>query len=260
VNSTHTTEPSGRRSLTSTELLAQIYTTQTVCDQGRSVPLHSHMSESDGRFIQDVIKTVGATNTLEVGMAYGISTLFICEALESRSSNPHHIAVDPFQHSDWRGIGLGHVELAGFSPMVEFIEERSEFVLPRLLSNDCAIDVALIDGWHSFDQALLEFYYIDRMLRIGGAVIFDDADWPSQRKLLQYLASYPNYEVIRRQPPLMPSLLGRIRKQAVKIPVVAQMLNPSIRRPAWDLGLQYRCVALRKTADDRRDMKWFEDF
>ena len=39
---------------------------------------------------------------------------------------PSHLAIDPFQHRDWRGIGLKNVARAGFGHFVELIESPSE--------------------------------------------------------------------------------------------------------------------------------------
>jgi hypothetical protein len=39
-----------------------------------------------------------ATRTIEVGLGYGISTLFICDGLlEVADPAAHHIAIDPYQ-------------------------------------------------------------------------------------------------------------------------------------------------------------------
>jgi len=40
------------------------------------------------------------------------------------------------------------------------------------------IDFAFIDGAHTFDHVLVDFFYIDRMLNVGGIVAFDDVGFP----------------------------------------------------------------------------------
>src|SRR5262249_49714025 len=160
------------------QTLAEILERNAVLEGDTWLPLHSHVSREDGAFLQRAIEATRATRTLEVGMAYGVSTLFICEALAQISAEARHVALDPFQHADWRGIGLANVKRAGFESIVEFHEKRSELALPAFLAEERVFDVVLIDGWHSFDQALVEFYYVNRMLRSGGIVLFDDANWP----------------------------------------------------------------------------------
>src|SRR5688572_23562638 len=84
-------------------VIAEIFERKAVRDGNEWIPLHSHFSLPDGLFLQEAIQVTKATRTLEVGMAYGISTLFMCEALARVGSAPQHVAIDPFQHADWHG-------------------------------------------------------------------------------------------------------------------------------------------------------------
>jgi len=239
----------------------RILDTRSVSDGQTVYPLgHYHMDAGEGALLQAAIQQAQPKVSLEVGMAYGLSTLFICEALASLRSDATHIVIDPFQHQDWHGIGLRNAREAGYERMLKFYEERSEFVLPRLLAEGVRLDFALIDGWHTFDQALVEFYYISRMLRVGGIVAFDDADWPSLSRLLRYIVEYPSYEVFKSKPKWKPSMLGRMRRRVVAIPQVAKLVHPTVRQRAWDLGIFDTCVAVRKISEDNRPITWFPDF
>ena len=72
------------------------------------------------------------------------------------------------------------------------IEKGSEFALPILAENGGeSIDLALIDGWHTFDQTLIDASYLIMMLRVGGFLIIDDYDWPAVRKVADYLETLP---------------------------------------------------------------------
>jgi hypothetical protein len=98
------------------------------------------------------------------------------------------------------------------------------------------------------------------MLRVGGIVVFDDADWPGLNRLLRYLVEYPAYEVFDGRHFEKSSLLGRVRKRVVEIAAVSKVVHPMVRRRSWDLGLMGTCVALRKIAEDEREMTWHPDF
>lgn len=225
------------------------------------IDLHSHVSLADGLFLQQLVRSAQARRSLEVGMAYGISTLFLCDALSHETDQPLHIAIDPFQNTDWRGVGLANATRAGFRKLIEFHEAPSEFVLPSLVAAGKQIDIALVDGWHSFDQALVEFFYVDRMLKVGGIVAFDDADWPAIDRLLRFIISLPAYEVFApERGSLKPTPLGRLRQRLGGLALGKRILNPSFRRRRWDLGIQQRLVAVRKVRDNTRDMRHFEDF
>jgi len=53
----------------------------------------------------------------------------------------------------------------------ELVEDFDYYALPRLLANGCRADFAYIDGWHTFDHAMLDFWFIDKMMNIGGCWI-----------------------------------------------------------------------------------------
>ncbi len=55
-----------------------------------------------------------------MGCAYGLSALHICGALKGREG-AHHVIVDPFQNTTWRGIGLENLRREGID-FVELIE------------------------------------------------------------------------------------------------------------------------------------------
>jgi len=139
-------------------VLERILTTRTVTDGSTVLPLSHpdfpnlpvHMDEREGRMLERVIAAVRPAVSLEIGFAYGVSTLFICGALAAACAVATHIVMDPHQSTQWRGIGLRNVREAGYAGMVRFYEEQSEFVLPRLLAEGIKVDFALIDGWHTF--------------------------------------------------------------------------------------------------------------
>jgi hypothetical protein len=80
------------------EVLCSILSSKTVItDDGIIRPLHSNISEEEGKFIQDVIRKTKPRISLEVGCAYGISGLYICEALREVNA-AKHIIIDPGQH------------------------------------------------------------------------------------------------------------------------------------------------------------------
>ena len=251
-------------------VLESILSTATVTD-GRQVltlnhpelpTLPTHVDPAEGAFLQELIADVRPRTSLEIGMAYGVSTLFICEALQRTRPDARHIVMDPYQRSMWRGIGLQNAERAGFGGMLEFHEARSEFVLPQLLERETALDFAFIDGWHTFDQVMVEFYYVNRMLRVGGVVAFDDADRRTVNRVIRYALNYPAYEVVQRkaQPAMRRSMLGRARRWASRFPQAGRALRSDLLKRDWDLGISGSCVALRKIAADERSSRWYADF
>ena len=119
-----------------------------------------------------------AATSIEIGCAYGISSIFICLALsEINGSNFSHTILDPYQYRDdkWCGIGMENIKRSGFSDNVQLLEKGSELALPELLANNQSYRFGFIDGWHTFDHCLMDFFYINKMLEVGGVICFDDA-------------------------------------------------------------------------------------
>ena len=250
--------------------LERILTTESVTDGTDVFPLRHpdfpwlpvHVDRAEGTFLGDLIRRVDPVTSLEIGMAYGISTLYVCEALAGLGHSARHIVMDPFQTTQWRGIGLRNVQQAGYRQFVDFHEARSEFLLPSLLEQGTTVEFALIDGWHTFDQVMLEFYYINRLLSVGGVVVFDDADRRSVNRVIRYALNYPGYEVFGREqePRARLSLTGRARRAAAKIPGIDRIVRQDVLNRDWDLNVLGSCVALRKTQEDRRSSGWYNDF
>ena len=79
-------------------ILEQIFKQREVTDGTNVYPLgHYHMDPDEGGILQRAIKATSPRQTLEVGMAYGISTLFICDALAEQGGTASHVVIDPFQ-------------------------------------------------------------------------------------------------------------------------------------------------------------------
>jgi hypothetical protein len=129
-------------------------------------------------------------------MAQGISTLFICQAHRDNGTGCH-TAIDPFQERWFKSIGLANIERAQLKDVLRFYQAPSEEVLPRLCAQDERFDFAFIDGNHRFDYALVDFFYIDKLLNVGGYVVFDDLWIPPVRKVASFALKNTPYKLVR---------------------------------------------------------------
>ncbi len=193
--------------------------------------------------------------------AYGISSLAICDAIKDRGA-PRHRIIDPFQATEWRGIGLLNLRRAGVG-FAEWIEERSEYALPRLAKADSdSVDLVLIDGWHTFDHTILDIFYADRLIRVGGYIVIDDATWASVSRACAYLSTYPNYEFCGQTRDSHMSARRRLAKLVLSL--VPEMLRDWLFPKAiHDMIARARfssMVVFRKTGADRRSWTWYRHF
>ena len=97
------------------------------------------VSEAEGSALRAWVIRERVTRTIEIGLGYGISALFIGDALlQSGGEHAQHVAIDPNQTTRFAGCGLQFLEDAGLSALVEFHEEGSQFALPRFLARNGA--------------------------------------------------------------------------------------------------------------------------
>ena len=151
---------------------------------------------SEGLALKEWVRRARAEATLETGLGFGIATLFILEGLLENTTEPRHVACDPFQFESlpghrtrYHGVGLEILEDAGVRDFVEFHAERSEIVLPRLLAEGRRFDVAFIDANHRFEGVFLDLFYSGRLLKEGGIVFVDDTQFEGVRRAVNFFVT-----------------------------------------------------------------------
>lgn len=149
------------------------------------------IGKSDGDVLRDLMLAEKACKVIEIGLAYGGSALAIAEALVANGSGQeHHLIIDPYQD---RFYGSAIVE-AGVKDLCLLFEERSQIVLPRLLSDSFVADAALVDGSHIFHNVFVDLFYLRELVRPGGLVILDDCSYPSVATAVRYFQGNTGWE------------------------------------------------------------------
>jgi predicted O-methyltransferase YrrM len=233
--------------------------------------LRSGISRLEGDIIHQVILANDVNITIEIGCAFGFSSLFICDALAHRE-NPRHIIIDPNQNVHYDGKGVANLRRAGFA-FFELIEKPSELALPLLLKNGKEFDFALIDGFHTFDHTMLDFFFLNRMLRVGGLLAIDDNEMPSVHRVVRYIANYPCYRLLTAA-----NVRGRQRRLLNRFKRgLGTLLRPVTRAAGAELSHEFldhslvetrsismldysTMVIFQKIHKDMRDFDWYEHF
>lgn len=125
-------------------------------------------------------------STIETGV--GASTVVFA------ACGSYHTAIspDPAEHQRVRR----YCQKVGVNDSrVTFIVGLSDDVLPSLLGRDRTLDVAFIDGAHSFPFPEIDWYYISRSLKIGGKLLIDDIPIPAVAQVFRHMRLEPNWHI-----------------------------------------------------------------
>ena len=142
----------------------------------------TRISAEEGIALVRLAAQVNATHTLEVGLGYGFSATYLLGALANRkrADAVGPLAIDPYQVTDWNGIGITTAnELVAVSPCLSessfhCIEKRSDIALAGLLMEGRSFDLTFIDGYHRFDDVIVDFTLAAQMCPPGGAIVLHD--------------------------------------------------------------------------------------
>jgi predicted O-methyltransferase YrrM len=197
--------------------------------------LRSAITREEGLFLRTLASRDGVRATIEVGCGNGVSGLHICAGIANKP-NARHTAIDPFQNRSFKGRGVANIRRAGIQ-FFNLIEQPSEVALPELLNKGEHYDMALIDGLHTADQTMLDFYFLDRMIPIGGIVAIDDVNSPAVNRIVRYVSTYPNYR-----------LIGTGGKRGIRRRLI-NILKQSVSMALWPVGKALGEAAVREFFD-----------
>jgi predicted O-methyltransferase YrrM len=156
--------------------------------QDHSIDPAIGISPAEGIWIYELCRKIKPQATLEIGMAYGFSTLYFLAALAANSSG-RHTSIDPYQmkaHAQWAGIGLAHGRRLG-GERFRFIEERSFAALTHLADISACFDIIFVDGRHFFDIVVTEFTLSAELCSMGGYIILHDMWLPAIQRAVAFI-------------------------------------------------------------------------
>jgi predicted O-methyltransferase YrrM len=181
------------------DVLADMYSADklfgTEADGPITINKNIRISIEQGAIMHKLMRSHSIKQSLEVGFAYGYSTVWMLDALQSRS-NAFHVAIDPWEEHTFHGIGLSQVKRLGFGVKFEWIKNFSIHALSDLIRKGEKFDFIYIDGNHRFDDVIVDFHFSEKLLRPGGLAVFDDLWMNSVRTATNFIVNNLPYEII----------------------------------------------------------------
>jgi predicted O-methyltransferase YrrM len=181
------------------DVLTRLYTEPrqpvTTGSEPVAIEREVRISIAEGAGLYDLVRRHRVSSAIEIGFAYGFSTLWLLEGL-ARVPGARHLAIDPFETQRWQGVGVRQVEALASEVAFELVERSSLLVLPELVAAGRAADFVFIDSRHVFDETLVEFVYADLLLPVGGILAFDDMWMPAMRAVREFVLRNRSYEQV----------------------------------------------------------------
>jgi len=144
------------------------------------------------RAIWLLVRHLHPQNVVETGVAHGVTSRFILEALKKNGSG-HLWSIDhqPLERELHAQIGVAVGD--GHTDRWTYIKGSSRVRLPSLLSKLGEIDLFIHDSLHSERNVLFEISQVWPKLRNGGAIVIDDIDANRAfHSLSQTLSGFPS--------------------------------------------------------------------
>ena len=248
------------------DLLEKFYKTGTTYGlSGEKRNITGGIQYDEAQILRKMVRDTDAQYSLETGVANGLSALSMCsahtEGYNSNNKNHVHYGIDPCQMTDHDGAALWATNEAGFSDRFELLEGPSHLMIPELISKGITLDCAFIDGWHTFDYILIDFFLIDKILKPGGIIAFHDMNLAATQKVINFLLTHRNYSIETKY-------LEKIKKSIIyKIARFSRiMLSKKYRyynKELWSTIMNYRVKGiflLRKENDNEPKWDYFHDF
>ena len=144
-----------------------------------------HMELSQGKIIYDFVRSSSFQNILELGFAHGTSTCYMAAALEENGSGLIK-TIDKQSAKDRRPDIYALLEETKLNKYVRpiFADTSYNWELMKIIQDQTTqgicepiFDFCFIDGAHSWEVDGLAFFLVEKLLKPGGWILFDDLNW-----------------------------------------------------------------------------------
>jgi predicted O-methyltransferase YrrM len=139
-----------------------------------------HMTLAQANRMTEFIYEHKVRDILELGFSRGVSTCYMAAALEE-SGGGSIVTIDLERARTFTPNIKELLVKCGYSHMVTYYYEPTSYNwrLMKFLEEDATprFDLCYIDGAHNWFVDGFAFFLVDRLLRLGGWLIFDDLDW-----------------------------------------------------------------------------------
>lgn len=130
--------------------------------------------------LDQLIKSNNLTNLLELGFAHGVSSCYFASILKDMGVG--HLTTIDLEIAKSRNPNIEQLlNKLGLTDFVDYYYENTSYtwrLMKFIEENDEPIfDFCYIDGAHDWYVDGFAFFLVDKLLKPGGYIIFDDMNW-----------------------------------------------------------------------------------
>lgn len=167
------------------------------------VHTHFHNSSSfgeKGRILNTVVRIMRSQNCLELGTAYGMSALFICEAMKSISDGGKLTTIEGGEQQHKLAKKMLQER---YSSEVECLLGFTDEVIPSILPSLGQLDFVFHDAGHKKENYIRDFNNLLPALKSGAIFLLDDIRWSSPLLYDKDTACYEGWLEITNHPQVL---------------------------------------------------------
>ena len=166
------------------------------------IDIEKNITQKEGELFYELIKNINATHILEIGMSYGLSSLYILQSLKyfnnkyNKNNDYSLTSIDPVQTSEWNNIGIENLKNAGLKEHHKLIEKKSYLALSKLIDKEKSYDIVFINGWLMFDYIAYDIFGSYILLKKNGYLVINNIKYPGIDKTIKFIKE--NYKYLKK--------------------------------------------------------------
>jgi predicted O-methyltransferase YrrM len=191
-----------------------------------------YMTIRQARRITDFLQQHELSECLELGFFHGVSSAYIAESLRERGAG--HLTTIDLETVREKDPNIDRILTdLGLSEWVTVHYEPKSFTwrLMKMIedSGSPPFDFCYLDGGHFWDVSGFGFFLVEKLLRPGGWLLFDDLDW----------SVAPRADALRREGKQLPSWMARMTEEERQTKQVRKIWELLVKQhPGFDSFLE----------------------
>lgn len=150
-----------------------------------------YMQRKQADRLRKILHIYKPSQCLELGFFHGVSSMYTCAILDELGDERTLTSIDK---EVARGFSPNINNLAtdlGFEGMLEVHFEPRTYLwrLKAFIEEGRTFDFCYLDGGHNWGDTGFAFFLLDKILKPGGLILFDDFNWTAEGK--EWAADWP---------------------------------------------------------------------